>query len=255
MSERLDDVTMELYSPDSTEGSSALGHMLQGIQHFGMTTPDLKKSLTFYIDILGGRLAVGGDGFYGSDMHNLLFQLDEMCSKEGKHSPEYYGVPDLRNGKDNLDVRFIQFGNTNLELLHFRGADAGPFAPNIFRSVSSCVGFGNVPHLSFHVKSDVDMNEFANRLVEESHKKGLTDVAVNRKIDVESRAELENAPTSYAMTEFPGSFEGWALIYAKGPNGEQLEFNQVRSVCKENFIKAMEQYNKLNKTSHTWPKD
>ena len=99
---------MELYSPDTNESPSALGHMLQGIQHFGMTTPDLKKSLTFYIDILGGRLAVGGDGFYGSEMHNLLFQLDEMNSKDGDHSPEYYGVPDLRSGKDNLDVRFIQ---------------------------------------------------------------------------------------------------------------------------------------------------
>ena len=103
---------MELYSPDSNESPSALGHLLQGIQHFGMTTPDLKKSLTFYIDILGGRLACGGDGFYGSEMHNLLFQLDEMQSKEGNHSPEYFGIPDLRNGKDNLDVRFIQFGNT-----------------------------------------------------------------------------------------------------------------------------------------------
>ena len=158
---------MELYSPDTNESPSALGHMLQGIQHFGMTTPDLKKSLTFYIDILGGRLAVGGDGFYGSEMHNLLFQLDEMNSKDGEHSPEYYGVPDLRSGKDNLDVRFIQFGNTNLELLHFRGAEAegGPYAPNIFKSITSCVGFGNVPHLSFHVKSDVDMTEFANKLV------------------------------------------------------------------------------------------
>jgi hypothetical protein len=97
------------------------------------------------------------------------------------------------------------------------------------------------------------MTEFANKLVEESHKKGLTEVAINRKIDVESREDLDKAPTSYAMTEFPGSFEGWALIYAKGPNGEQLEFNQVRSVCRDNFIKAMKQYNKLNGTNHSWP--
>ena len=45
-----------------------------------------------------------------------------------------------------------------------------------------------------------------------------------------------------------------ALIYAKGPNGEQLEFNQVRSVCRDNFITAMKQYNKLNDTDHSWPK-
>ena len=247
---------MELYSPDPNESPSALGHMLQGIQHFGMTTPDLKKSLTFYIEILGGRLAVGGDGFYGIELHNLLFQQDELRSKETDHSPEYFGIPDLRDGsKDALDVRFIQFGNTNLELLHFRGAESGPWAPNIYKSVPTSVGFGNVPHLSFHVKSDVDMNEFASKLVIESHKKGLTTVAVNRKVEVATRDELENAPQSYAITEFPGSFEGWSLIYAKGPNGEQLEFNQVRSVCRENFISAMEQYNKLNKADHSWPKD
>ena len=246
---------MEFYSPDTNETPSALGHMLQGIQHFGMTTPDLQKSLTFYIDILGGRLAVGGDGFFGSEMHNLLFQLDEMRSKDSNDSPEDFGVPDLRSGKDNLDVRFIQFGNTNLELLHFRTAECegGPYAPNIFKSISSCVGFGNAPHLSFHVKSDIDMTEFANKLVEESHKRGLTEVAVNRKIDVDSREDLANAPTSYAMTEFPGSFEGWALIYAKGPNGEQLEFNQVRSICKENFKEAQKQYNRLNGTDYSWP--
>ena len=116
---------MELYSPNPQEKPSSLGHMLQGIQHFGMTTPDLKKSLTFYIDILGGRLAVGGDGFYGSEMHNLLFQMDEMRSKEVEDSPESFGVPDLRSGKDNLDVRFIQFGNTNLELLHFQSTPRG----------------------------------------------------------------------------------------------------------------------------------
>ena len=65
---------MELYSPDPQEKSSALGHMLQGIQHFGLTTPDLEKSLTFYIDILGGRLAVGGDGFYGPELHKQIMQ-------------------------------------------------------------------------------------------------------------------------------------------------------------------------------------
>jgi catechol 2,3-dioxygenase-like lactoylglutathione lyase family enzyme len=246
---------MELYSPDPQETPSALGHMLQGIQHFGLTTPDLDKSLKFYIEVLGGRLAVGGDGFYGSELHNLLFQQDELKSKEGDQSRELYGVPDIRDGnKDALDVRFIQFGNTNLELLHFRGAAETPSAPNIFKPVSSSVGFGHVPHVSFHLKSDVNMDEFAATLVEESHKRGLTEVAVNKKVEVDNRDQLGKAPESYAITEFPGSFEGWSLIYAKGPNGEQLEFNQVRSAARDNFIKAMEQYNKLNGTNHSWPK-
>ena len=185
-------------------------------------------------------------------MHNLLFQLDEMNSKDGDHrlsTTEF-----LISAAVKIISTFVLFSSAiRTELLHFRGAEKEgvPTHPTSL-SQSSCVGFGNV-HMSFHVKSDVDMTEFANKLVEESHKKGLTEVAINRKIDVESRDELDKAPASYAMTEFPGSFEGWALIYAKGPNGEQLEFNQVRSVCKENFKKAMEQYNKLNQTSHTWP--
>ena len=66
---------MQLYSFENNEQPSTLGHNLQGIQHFGFTTPDLTKSLKFYIDILGGRLAVGGDGFYGEELHNLLRNL------------------------------------------------------------------------------------------------------------------------------------------------------------------------------------
>jgi len=33
----------------------------------------------------------------------------------------------------------------------------------------------------------------------------------------------------YSDGEF-GDFQGWSLFYYKGPNGEQLEFNQV--MCK-----------------------
>ena len=76
---------MELYSPDSQEKPSALGHA-SGHSALGLTTPDLDKSLKFYIEVLGGRLAVGGDGFYGPELHNLLFQQDELNSKEGEHS-------------------------------------------------------------------------------------------------------------------------------------------------------------------------
>ena len=53
-----------------------------------MTTPDLKKSLAFYVDILGGRLAVGGDGL---DLRCIIYYSTcEMENKEGDHSPEYF---------------------------------------------------------------------------------------------------------------------------------------------------------------------
>ena len=64
---------------------------------------------------------------------------------------------------------------------------------------------------------------------------------------------LENGSEDFAIDKFPDSFDGWCLIYVKGPNGEQLEFNQVRSICKENFKEAQQQYNRLNGTDYSWP--
>ena len=245
---------MQLYSFENNEQPSTLVHNLQGIQHFGFTTPDLTKSLKFYIDILGGRLAVGGDGFYGEELHNLLFQADELRAKEEGISAEEAGIPDIRDGtKEVLDVRFIEFGNTSLEMLHFRGANSDASAPNTFKPIRTSVGFGNGSHLSFFLKSDIDVNKFAAELEETCHKEGLTEVQVHRKVDVGSRAELASSSKTFAIDQFPGSFDGWCLIYVKGPNGEQLEFNQVKTTCKENFISAQQLYNRLAGSSYQWP--
>jgi catechol 2,3-dioxygenase-like lactoylglutathione lyase family enzyme len=245
---------MQLYSFEDNEQPSSLGHNLQGIQHFGFTTPDLAKSLKFYIDILGGRLAVGGDGFYGDELHNLLFQADEMKAKEEGISAEDAGIPDIRDGtKEVLDVRFIEFGNASLEMLHFRGANSDASAPNTFKPIRTSVGFGNGSHLSFFLKSDIDVNKFATELEDTCHNEGLTEVQVHRKVDVGSRAELASSSKTFAIDQFPGSFDGWCLIYVKGPNGEQLEFNQVKTTCKDNFISAQQLYNRLAGSSYQWP--
>ena len=245
---------MQLYSFVDNEQPSSLGHNLQGIQHFGFTTPDLAKSLKFYIDILGGRLAVGGDGFYGDELHNLLFQADEIKAKEEGISAEDAGIPDIRDGtKEVLDVRFIEFGNASLEMLHFRGANSDASAPNTFKPIRTSVGFGNGSHLSFFLKSDIDVNKFATELEDTCHNEGLTEVQVHRKVDVGSRAELASSSKTFAIDQFPGSFDGWCLIYVKGPNGEQLEFNQVKTTCKDNFISAQQLYNRLAGSSYQWP--
>jgi limonene-1,2-epoxide hydrolase len=47
--------------------------------------------------------------------------------------------------------------------------------------------------------------------------------------------------------------EGWSLFYCKGPNGEQIEFNQVTRKVKKSFQKAVETYNQSNGTSLTFP--
>ena len=245
---------MELYGFDANEQPSKLGHYLQGIQHFGFTTPDLEKSLKFYIDILGGRLAVGGDGFYGEELHNLLFQADELKAREKGIEPTAAGIPDIRDGsKEVLDVRFIEFGNTSLEMLHFRGADSTASAPNTFKPINTSVGFGNASHLSFFLKSDIDRNKFGEELESVCHANGLNNVQVHRKVDVKSREDLSSASKKFAIDQFPGSFDGWALIYVKGPNGEQLEFNQVKATCKDNFISAQQLYNRLAGTKYEWP--
>jgi catechol 2,3-dioxygenase-like lactoylglutathione lyase family enzyme len=246
--------------------STGLGRYLQGVQHVGVTVDDMAKSLEFYIDVLGGKLAIKGEGFYGDVLFNTLFQKEELEAKERGIEPYSLGVPEIRTGQNEaLDVVFISFGNTVLELLHFRDAKLNPNAPNTFPKVPPGVGHGNAGHISFYVKDDVDLNAFAKTLEEECQRRGITNVVCNRVIQVNSDAERRNAALKYCANKFwndPeyfvegysdgefGDFLGWSLFYCKGPNGEQLEFNQVTRRAKEFFDSARRQYNEANGTSY-----
>ena len=248
----------------------SLGPMLQGVQHVGVTVDDMKKSLEFYIEVLGGRLAIAGNGFYGPVLHNTLFQVEDIQAIEQSRSPRSNGVPDLRDGtRESLDVCFISFGNTCVELIHFRDAKLDSSAPNIFPRLPSGVGYGNACHISFYVKDDVDLNMFAKSLEEECQRRGIANVKVNHVIDVQSERERLSLPLKYAANKFWndkeyfiegysdsnfGDFEGWSLFYCKGPNGEQLEFNQVTRRAKEHFNRAREEYNEANGTSYEGPR-
>jgi len=234
-------------------GKSTLGNYLQGVQHFGITVDDMEKAIEFYTEVLGGKIAIGGDSFYGEDLHNLLFQKDELEAIAKGMNPKNFGVPNIRdNTQESLDVRFISFGNTCVELIHFRDAKLSRKAPNIFSKVPTSVGYANVSHLSFHVKDDVDINQFAKILEEECQKRGMTNVIVNKTIHLNSEAERRKTGLYYAKTEFPGIFDGWALFYCKGPNGEQLEFNQVTKVARENFKRAQQEYNQETGRNFPW---
>jgi catechol 2,3-dioxygenase-like lactoylglutathione lyase family enzyme len=246
--------------------SSGLGRYLQGVQHVGVTVDDWAKSLEFYIDVLGGKPAIQGNGFYGDVLHNTLFQKEELDAKTQGAEPRSRGVPELRTGQNEaLDVVFVSFGNTVVELIHFRDAKLTPNAPNTFPKLPSGVGYGNAGHISFHVKDDVDLNSFAKTLEEECQRRGITNVVCNRVINVNSEAERRNAALKYCANKFwndPeyfiegysdadfGDFLGWSLFYCKGPNGEQLEFNQVTRKAKEFFDSARRQYNETNGTTY-----
>ncbi|MFB2922006.1 MULTISPECIES: nuclear transport factor 2 family protein [Aerosakkonema] len=263
-------MTGKLSTPNpQIDGKSGLGHYLQGVQHFGITVDDMAKTMEFYIDVLGGKVALLGNGFIGPVLQNNLFQKEQIEAIERNVDPRSLGVPDLVDGsKESLDVRFISFGNTVLEVIHFRDAKLTPNAPNVFQKVPSCVGYANVPHISFHVKDDVNLNDFARILEEECQRRGLTEVVCNRVIHVKSHEERKKVALKYYANKFwndPeyfiegysdsdfGDFYGWSLFYCKGPNGEQLEFNQVTRTAKQNFIRAQQEYNNAHGTNFVWP--
>jgi catechol 2,3-dioxygenase-like lactoylglutathione lyase family enzyme len=228
--------------------------MLHGVQHFGITVDNMEQSLEFYIDLLGGELAVGGQGFAGEPLHNNLFQIEDLDAIESGVHPKTIGVPDLRSGADEaLDVNFIWYGNVCIELIYYRDAKANPresrpFAPSHPTSTAYVIS----SHLSFHVKDEVEIGEFAQLLESESHKRGMHKVRCNRIITVKSEAERQRASTkdsAYRFWHDPdtngadfGDFYGWALFYAKGPSGEQLEFNQATRQVKVKFEEAKQRF-------------
>ncbi len=242
-----------------------LSQYLQGVQHTGITVENLERSIEFYTEILGGVVVYRRNSFIHEVMQHTLFQKEELDAiAQGLH-PRTLGIPDIRDGsKEAMDICFISFGNLVVELIHFRGANAGTTDPNIMGTVPTIVTYTNSMHLSFHVKDDVDLSLFAQWLEEECEKRGFNNVQPNRVIEVNSPAERKQVALKYYSNKFwnepesfiPGysdldfgKFEGWSLFYCKGPSGEQLEFNQVRSKAKELFAEAKERYYLLDRVA------
>jgi alkylhydroperoxidase/carboxymuconolactone decarboxylase family protein YurZ/catechol 2,3-dioxygenase-like lactoylglutathione lyase family enzyme/ketosteroid isomerase-like protein len=251
--------------------TSGLGHLLQGVQHVGVTVDDMNQSLEFYTEILGGKLVAGENELVGDVIQNTLFQQEELDAIAKGIDPKNLTIPHLRSTKeDALDVNFISFGNTAVELIYFREAGKPHASHASVPTIPSHIGNVNAMHISFNVKEGVDLNVFANMLEAECHKRGMTNVVCNRVVHVKSEAERRavalrynsfkfwNEPESLAAGEpeidwSHDPMEGWSLFYCKGPNGEQLEFNQVTRKVKTSFQKGMAEYNQANGTTFTFP--
>lgn len=223
---------------------------LRGIHHIGITVEDMAKSLEFYTEILGGRIIIQEIGLVGDTMHNTLLQKEELEAIQKGVDPKTLGVPNLRDGQDHLDVCFIQFENIVLELLQYRDASA-PFNENFAfpaKNPHSSPAFLNSMHLSFYLKDDVNVDEFVRDFEAECQKRGMHQVCFNRIVQVKSEEERKNTDPQYNSCKLfdPsfGEFEGWTLVYFKGPNGEQLEFNQVLHKAKSLFDRVQEEYHK-----------
>src|SRR6201990_3198830 len=153
------------------------------------------------------------------------------------------GVPDLKGGKQRLDVRFVQFDNVVIELLQYRDASqpmgkGGSWAePRDHMSPA----YPRSMHICFYIRDDVDFNRFIHDLEAESARRGMTQVKANRVITVASEQERQAAPLDGITNKITeGKSNGWALIYCKGPEGEQLEFVQALGPVKQTFQEAME---------------
>jgi alkylhydroperoxidase/carboxymuconolactone decarboxylase family protein YurZ/catechol 2,3-dioxygenase-like lactoylglutathione lyase family enzyme/ketosteroid isomerase-like protein len=252
---------------DTTVTRSGLGHFLQGVQHVGVTVDDIAKSLEFYTEVLGGKLVVTETELAGDTMQNTLFQQEELKALAQGIDLKTLDLPRLRSAKeDALDVRFISFGNTVVELIYFREAGKPDAAHASVSQMPSHIGHVNAMHISFNVKEDIDLNVFAQMLEAESHRRGMTNVVANRVVNVNSEEERRVVARRYNSFKFwndpeaisagepevdwsHNPMEGWSLFYCKGPNGEQLEFNQVTRKVKDTFLQAQQEYDTANGTS------
>ena len=234
-------------SKSASNDSAPLGQRIRGFQHFGMTVQNMDRAFAFYTEILGGTEIMRDGDFHGEKIHNTLMLNDEIEAIEQKINPATIGVPDLRGGQQRLDVRFIQFDNMVLELLHYRessqpAGNGAAWAPAHERRSPA---YPRSLHLCFHLRDDIDFNKFVGDLETESARRGMTNVRCNRIVAVTTEEGRRNAPLetmSNKITE--GRSNGWALIYARGPEGEALEFVQALGPVKKIFDGALEKRTK-----------
>lgn len=226
----------------------SIGARLQGVQHFGVTVQNMERAYEFYTEVLGGTKVFFHGDFQGDGVQNTLLADQEIRANELNVSPQTLGIPDLRSGQQRLDVRFIQFDNVVIELLQYRNADQPMGGPNSFAEPLPHMSpaFPRMMHVCFHVRDDVDFNQFIHDLEAESARRGMTQVKANRIVRVRTEQERLAAPqgtNTNKVTEAPS--DGWELIYCKGPEGEQLEFVKALGGVKQRFANAVDERRRL----------
>lgn len=227
----------------AARGSGALGARLQGVQHFGITVQNMDRAYAFYTEVLGGTEIMRDGDFQGDVIQNTLLLNEEIEARQRGVNPVSLGVPDLRGGAQRLDVRFIQFDNVVIELLQYRdstqpqGSGHSFAPPQAFTSPA----FPKSMHVCFYVREDVDFNQFVHDLEAEAARRGMHNVKANRIVRTGTEQERRQAPLDTLTNRITsGKSDGWSLIYAKGPEGEQLEFVQVRGQAKRVFGEALQ---------------
>ncbi len=223
--------------------SGPLAARLQGVQHFGLTVQNMDRAFEFYTQVLGGTEVFRDGDFQGERIHNTLLTDQDIEARERRVNPRTLGVPDLKDGAQRLDVRFVQFDNVVIELLQYRDANQPTGSGDSFAEPRDHMSpaYPRSMHICFYVRDDVDFNKFIHDLEAESAQRGMTQVKANRVITVTSEAERLAAPMEANTNRITqGLSEGWELIYCKGPEGEQLEFVKALGPVKKRFSDALQ---------------
>lgn len=240
--------TQSATRPGADRDNGPLGGRLQGVQHFGVTVQNMDRAFEFYTEVLGGTEVMRDGDFQGERIHNTLLTDQEIVARERNVNPRTIGVPDLKGGAQRLDVRFIQFDNVVIELLQYRDAGQPMGSGDSFAEPRDHMSpaYPRSMHICFYIRDDVDFNKFIRDLEAESARRGMSQVKANRVITVTSERERQGAPMSSNTNKITeGKSNGWALIYCKGPEGEQLEFVQALDPVKRVFSNALEARRRL----------
>ncbi|MFD1295079.1 MULTISPECIES: VOC family protein [Lysobacter] len=226
----------------------SIGRRLRGVQHFGLTVQNMDRAFEFYTEVLGGTEVMRDGDFHGERIHNTLLTDQVIESRARKVNPLTMGIPDLSSGAQRLDVRFVQFDNVVIELLQYRDSDQPAGSGNAFAEPLDHMSpaYPRMMHICFHIRDEVDFNQFIADLESESARRGMNHVRANRVLTVTSEEQRRSAPieaNSNGITE--GKSNGWRLIYCKGCEGEQLEFVQALGPVKRVFDGALEARKRL----------
>lgn len=222
--------------------NAALGVRLQGVQHFGVTVQNMDRAFEFYTEVLGGNEVMRDGDFQGEKIHDTILLDQDIFAHEINVDPRTIGVPDLKGGTQRLDVRFVQFDNVVIELLQYRDATQPMGNGNSWAEPRDHMSpaYPRSMHICFYIRDDVDFNKFIHDLEAEAARRGMTQVRANRTITVKTEQERLGAPIDANTNKITsGKSNGWALIYCKGPEGEQLEFVQALNPVKQVFANAL----------------
>ena len=219
-----------LITGQNPASAGPLAKELVAALHFGLTVQNMDRAFEFYTEVLGGNEVMRDGDFHGEKIHNTLLTDQEIVARERKVNPRTIGVPDLKGGEQRLDVRFVQFDNVVIELLQYRDAEQPAGSGDSWAEPRDHMSpaYPRSMHICFYIRDDVDFDKFIHDLEAESARRGMTQVKANRIVTVTSEQERLAAPldaNTNKITE--GKSNGWALIYCKGPEGEQLEFVQA----------------------------